>query len=331
MLCYPRIISPRFKRGYCISDYDTEQRGCAGHRDSCRGLYGLDTRYVANQFEITVRRVQQLASEYRRTENVPVLRKRGRRPWSDYPKNLEELIIQAKKKHKMCAVGIGHYLRKRHSFHVGNNAIHRILLDNSFATDNSNMKVRKKLWIRYERAQNLSAVHMDWHLAKNGEWVCFVEDDFSRKILAGVEYEGRSSKASINLLKQVNARYGFIRKVREVITDHDSEFYANTRDKDGNADHTFENYCKDNGIKQILCQYNHPQSNGKMEKWFHTYDRFRSKFETLEDFLRWYNEVRPHMSLDYKNLETPEQAFWERFRGYLVGAFMEMCDREVEV
>jgi len=292
---------------------------------------GLDTQYVANQFEITVRRVQQLANEYRRTEIVPVLRKRGRKPWSKHSEDLDKLIIQVQKKYKMCAVGIGHYLRKRYSLHVGNNAIHRILLENGLATENPNMKVRKKPWIRYERSQSLSAVHMDWHLAKNDKWVCFVEDDSSRKILAGVECERRSSEAAINLLEQVDARYGSIRKVREVITDHGSEFYANKRDKDGNADHAFENYCKDNGINQILCRYNHPQSNGKMEKWFHTYDRFRSEFESLEEFLHWYNEVRPHMSLDYKNLETPEQAFWERLSGYLVGAFMESCEREVEV
>jgi len=32
-----------------------------------------------------------------------------------------------------------------------------------------------------------------------------------------------------------------------------SEFYANKRDKDGEADHAFENYCKEKGIKHLLC------------------------------------------------------------------------------
>ncbi|MBU4071027.1 MAG: DDE-type integrase/transposase/recombinase [Candidatus Thermoplasmatota archaeon] len=292
--------------------------------------YELNTQYVANQFGITVRRVQQLANEYRRTGIAPELRKRGRRPRSDYPEDLEDRVIRAKKKFRISAVGIGHYLRKRYSFHVGNDKIHNILLENGFATENLNMRVRKKPWIRYERSQSLSAVHMDWHLAKNDEWVCFVEDDSSRKILAGGEYERRSSEAAIDLLGQVITKYDSIRRVREVITDHGSEFYANTRDKNGNADHQFENFCRDSGIKQILCRYNHPQSNGKIEKWFDTYDKHRSEFETLEDYIHWYNEVRPHMSLDYKNLETPEQAFWERLRGYLVGAFMEYCEREME-
>jgi transposase InsO family protein len=41
----------------------------------------------------------------------------------------------------------------------------------------------------------------------------------------------------------------------------------------------------------------HPQTNGKVEKWFHTYKRFRGEFETFEDFIQWYNR-RPHGALE---------------------------------
>jgi hypothetical protein len=47
-----------------------------------------------------------------------------------------------------------------------------------------------------------------------------------------------------------------------VISDHGSQFYANTRDKNGNADHAFELFLKENGIKHILCGVNHSQING---------------------------------------------------------------------
>jgi putative transposase len=281
----------------------------------------LNTQYVANQFGISRRRVQQLAKEYRRTKQIPKLRKRGRPPRADYPVDLEERVIRAKKKLRICAVGIGHYLRKRYGIHVGNDLIHGILAEKGLTQENPNMRKDTKAWIRYERAQSLSAVHMDWHQVNDDEWVCFVEDDSSRKILSGGEFDRRSADASVELLQKVLDEsppcpplggidggyevYGHIRRVQQVITDHGSEFYANKRDKDGNADHRFEIFCKENGIQQILCRYNHPQSNGKIEKWFDTYQKHRSDFETLEDFLLWYNKVRPHMSLDYKNLETP--------------------------
>ncbi len=38
------------------------------------------------------------------------------------------------------------------------------------------------------------------------------------------------------------------------------KFYANKRDKNGEADHKFEIYCKGQGIHQILCSVGHPQT-----------------------------------------------------------------------
>jgi len=67
-------------------------------------------------------------------------------------------------------------------------------------------------------------------------------------------------------------------------------------------------------LKQILCRIKHPQSNGKIEKWFGTYKNHRKAFKTKEKFLKWYNEVRPHRSLKFDILEKPEQAFLRKMR-----------------
>ena len=290
--------------------------------------HGMSTDYVAGQFNVSRRRVQQIGKVYRETGKIPVPKTRGRPIRNDVPANLEDHIIRARKKLRVGAVGIGHYLRKRLGIHVGNDRIHSILAASGYVKENPKMKGKRKRWIRYERSQSLSAAHIDWHLAQDDRWVCFVEDDSSRMILAGGEYDRRSADAAIDLVQSVLDQYGSMRRLREIISDHGAEFYANKRDEDGNAEHRFEIFCRVNGIKQILCRYNHPQSNGKIEKWFDTYDRHRPDFETLDEFIHWYNCVRPHMSLDYKNLETPEQAFWERLRGYVLGAFMDYCERE---
>ena len=34
-------------------------------------------------------------------------------------------------------------------------------------------------------------------------------------------------------------------------------------------------------------------------------------FESLDEFILWYND-RPHGSLDFENLESPNLAFWRR-------------------
>jgi putative transposase len=71
---------------------------------------------------------------------------------------------------------------------------------------------------------------------------------------------------------------------------------------------------KENKIKQILCRVRYPQSNGKIERWFECYDRHREAYKSKEDFLHWYNDLRPHRSLKFDILETPSQAFIRKLK-----------------
>jgi putative transposase len=292
--------------------------------------HGLSTAFVAGQFSVSRRRVQQLVKKYRETGEFPVPGRPGRRSYAAYPVNLRDEVLLARRKIRCGATGIGNYLRRVRGFRVDNNVIHGILLEAGMAREEPNKKGRRKPWIRYEREYSLSAGHMDWYQHHDGRWVCVVLDDASRKILSGGEYNARSADAAVELLQEVLDKYGHVRRLREVITDHGSEFYANKRDKDGNARHRFEEFCRAQGIKQILCRYNHPQSNGKLEKWFDLYKRDRDGFDCFDDFIHWYNAVRPHMSLDWSSLETPERAFWSKLQGYILGNFMKWAGKEVK-
>ena len=98
-----------------------------------------------------------------------------------------------------------------------------------------------------------------------------------------------------------------------IISDHGSQFYANKRDKNENADHAFEIFLKENGIKQILCGVNHPQTNGKQEKFHDFYKNHRARFESLDKLIEWYNN-RPHGSLNLRWAETPNQVFIRKMR-----------------
>ena len=292
--------------------------------------YGLDTGYVARQFGISRRRVQQLVKTFKDTGLYPVVQRRGRRPCSDHPSDLVDRVLRIRRRTRRGAVSIARELRVRYGVRVGNDVVHGILLEAGLVKENPNMRKRKKPWIRYEREHSLSAGHMDWYW--NGElekWVCVVLDDASRMILAGGEYDHRSSDAAISQLREVLLKYGHIRRLREVITDHGQEFYANVRKRDGTADHSFEMFCQEEGIRHILCRYNHPQSNGKVEKWFHTYQLYRHEFETFDDLVVWYNTARPHSSLDEDRLETPEMAFYRKLEDIIVGNYGRMMDREL--
>ena len=87
--------------------------------------YGMNTQLVADQFNVSRRRVQQIAKEYRETGRIPEPRRPGPKPKPN--DNLRKQVISAKKKIGGSATVIGKYLRKRRKIKVDNNRIHAIL------------------------------------------------------------------------------------------------------------------------------------------------------------------------------------------------------------
>ncbi len=69
------------------------------------------------------------------------------------------------------------------------------------------------------------------------------------------------------MLKEAIEKTKELYPIIAVLLDHGSQFYANKRDKKDRADHKFEKFLMENNIKQILAGVNHPQTNGKQEKW----------------------------------------------------------------
>jgi transposase InsO family protein len=115
------------------------------------------------------------------------------------------------------------------------------------------------------------------------------------------------------LLRKAQEDYGEIRRILEVITDHGTQFFANKTDKNGESECAFDAFLAKNEIKHILARVKHPQTNGKIEKWYHTNEMSRKLFNDFDKFLNWYNSTRYHESLDEKHyLQTPEDAFWSR-------------------
>ena len=47
-------------------------------------------------------------------------------------------------------------------------------------------------------------------------------------------------------------------------------------------------YLAENEIQQTLFSVGRPQSNGKLERFFQTYDKHRWRFDSLERFLEYF-------------------------------------------
>ena len=147
-------------------------------------------------------------------------------------------------------------------------------------------------------------MHIDWHY-NDKTYVFAVIDDASRKLLALLECDSATTYHSIQGM-ELALQQG---KIKQCISDHGAQFVSNVE-----GDSKFKAFLNAKSIKQILCRVKHPQSNGKVERWFECYDYHRSAFATKEEFVQWYNEIRPHRALNFEMLETPAQAFERKMR-----------------
>jgi putative transposase len=269
-------------------------------------------KWLSKYLGITPRRFRQIYSEYRRKGEIPLIGRDIGRPKKDMPKEWEEIVISEWSKDKLNALYLEKTIYYRYKIRIPHNTIHKIMLENGLAKEEKNKKKRRKPWIRYERKHSLSAVHLDWHESKvvPGKQVCVVLDDASRKVLSGGEFDNATAENSVNLLVEAVKEYPPIYNIsiRESITDHGTQFYSEKKDKRGKANHPYENLLEKEGIKQILCGINHPQTNGKEEKWFDFYERHRGSFNNMQELINWYNN-RPHGSLNLRRAETPNEAF----------------------
>ena len=258
------------------------------------------TSYQARKIaRVSVRRVDELWEEYLITEEIPTIGKGVGRPMMLIEDWEKELVKRFYERYRVSADTLERLIERDENKHLSHYKIHKILLELGYAEKKEKTDVRKKKWIRYERMHSLTAVHIDWHY-DGRKWVFAVIDDASRKILAEIECNSPTTKTSIMGMK-IALRFG---KIKQVISDHGAQFMNNM---DGYSE--FQEFLKLNGIKHIKCKIKHPQSNGKIEKWFDCYDKHRKAFKTSEEFVYWYNCIRPHRSLNFDVLETPEQAF----------------------
>jgi len=262
---------------------------------------GMTTYQVKKRVGVSIRRVNQIYAEYLKIKETPTVGRRMGRPNRPIKKEELELVQKTYAKYRVSASTLEKIIERDHNIHLPHNHIHKIMINLELAKCKKKKDVRKKDWIRYQRRHSLTAVHIDWHFCRTTRaWIFAVIDDASRKLLALIECTSPTTNESIRGMK-IAMKYG---KIKQCISDHGSQFISNL---DGKS--RFKEFLKKNKIKQILCRIKHPQSNGKIEKWFGIYDKHRHAFNSIKEFLTWYNEIRPHRSLRFEALETPNQAF----------------------
>ncbi|MFQ6088064.1 MAG: DDE-type integrase/transposase/recombinase, partial [Candidatus Methanofastidiosia archaeon] len=269
------------------------------------------TKSIANIYNVSQRRIQQLVKLYKDTGEYPELKMKGR-PKTYLSEEQKEVIENAYKESSLGARLLRHHIKKHYGLSIPQNKIHDYLKRRGYAHPDPKKQGKRKR-CRYERKHSLSLIHADWIEFEGKKVIAFL-DDASRYILSLGEFENATSKNTIKVLKEAEHVAESVNGVIHAVnTDRGSQFYANKKGRRGKGKSRFQRYLERWEIKHIPSRRNNPQTNGKLERWFREYKRHRNKFESSKEFSRWYNR-RIHGALDLEIGETPEEAFIRRLR-----------------
>lgn len=264
---------------------------------------GAKNADVAKSMKISARWVQKLYSRYCSTGAVPVAGKPGR-PKRVITEEMIKVVESAFEKFRCCAVFLEKIIDSDGT-HIPHNTIHKIMRDRGLA-ENQPKKNKRRKWVRYERTYSNSMWHTDWKLLDDGRWLICYQDDASRFIVHYGIFDNATGNNAILVLREAIEKHG---RPASILTDHGSQFYANQAEYKRRGASKFEKELVRLEIKHILARVNHPQTNGKLERFHGEIQRKQKWFDGIDELIHWYNHIKPHMSLDWDNLETPAKAF----------------------
>jgi len=220
-----------------------------------------------------------------------------------------DLVVETWKKHK-CGARKLHVILKKKGFGVSLRKISQVLIKEGFQKPFPRRKKPRK-YKRYEWPLPNYMWHTDWHVIKakkmRGQNIIVYLDDCSRKIM------GYCTGAE-NTENSLFALYSAITKNLAIPcllnSDRGSQFLASKKDKKGKAKHKFQQALEELGIIFVPSKRRHPQTNGKLERFFGILDaEFDDRFEDLDAFIEWYNNERVSEAVDYM---TPNEAYKKR-------------------
>jgi putative transposase len=230
------------------------------------------------------------------------------RPELSLNRNAAIIILDLRKRFGYGACRIEQLLKKK-GFNISHRQIEKLLLRAGLVEPN-HRKQKPRKWVRYELPNPNDLWHTDWTYDPFTQQNLSVYlDDKTRLITSYGVFRRATAENSIALLKAGIACFG---KPKSIMTDHGPQFYANRAD--GLHQGTQFRIALDAlGIKHYVARVNRPQTNGKVERFFLTYktEYATRSFTTVKDYVRHYNECRPHMSLNYK---TPQEVWDELTR-----------------
>jgi putative transposase len=267
---------------------------------------GRSATSIARIQKVSRQMVYKLVAKYKKEGKEAYKTKKAGRPRYNLNKNFVKKVIELRKTTDYGSEKL-QFVLNRAGFKVSQHIVQRIL-DDAKLTEPCPKRRGQRKYVSYEVPASNFMWHTDWSKYK-GKWYLAFIDDKSRKAMAAGEFDNATEENAIFLLYQailMNEACPLI-----ILSDKGTQFYNSKKNKKGERTLSlFEQELEKLGIEFWTSRRNHPQTNGKVEKWFGTMKKRLKKHteESLQDFVKWYNEKRIHHALGYK---TPEEVCWE--------------------
>jgi putative transposase len=269
---------------------------------------GTHVDEIARCVRVTKRRINQLKRQYKDEGIIPQLKNSGRKK-NPLDSEFERIILEAYPIYQSGPVFLEKIIKVHYGVKIPHNTIYRVMLMHQMVIKNPRKK-RQRKWVRFERKHSMSLWQGDWkefEFQGRKQWIVAFLDDSSRLITCYGVFSSPTTENTITVLNPGFCEYG---TPREILTDHGNQFVS-VWDRD-HSRHLFKDFLEENNINHIIARVKHPQTNGKIERWFGLLEQKLNHFGSIDDFVRWYNTIKPHMSLNLDECETPEQAFWRK-------------------
>lgn len=267
---------------------------------------GRSASSIARIQKISRRYVYKLAKKFKKEGVLSYEGKKSGRPKIHINPTFIEKVVDIRKRDDYGSEKI-FFVMKNEGFKVSQHIIQRIL-DEKGLTDPCEKRRGQRKYVRYQWPISNYMWHCDWSQLE-GKWIITFIDDRSRKIMVAAEFDNATENFVIFVLYQAILVNGVCPTI--VLSDKGTQFYNSKPNKKGELTPSlFEQELIALGIELWTSRRNHPQTNGKQEKWFDTLKKRHKKHpeESLQDFVKWYNEGRIHHALGYK---TPEEVYRE--------------------
>ena len=148
-------------------------------------------------------------------------------------------------------------------------------------------------FVKYEWPKPNMLWHTDWTTCPfTGKQLIAFIDDHSRFIVHAEYFSNATTENTILAFANATAKYG---TPENILTDNGAQFTPARGEKG-----PFTQWCEEKGMKHILGRVHHPQTNGKIERWFGTYKQeYDERFSNLNEFIQFYNVLRIHQGINY--------------------------------